>query len=268
MEALRQILSMKLEDLTDPEVFAHKQHKLHSSLSKFKMHFQKNLADLTEREQSKGASPKFTVCFMALANYLQIDTTPEVSASAPSMFDVERPPNFSTRRQHILNQDQTQVINEEEEYAEIDDADSGVGVQPLSPETPEKNMQRKPKQSAKHMRMKHSSMPPVANHRRHNVSCDRDLEESCGSVGYSDISMQYNLNFAQGEQRSVPPHNRSSHFVPHGSAVGSRFSRDDQEQSLNQPSQSSHGGGGSVAACVFKQDEHLSDDKRADTPPK
>lgn len=79
MEALRQILTMKLEDLTDPELFAHKQQKLQTSLSKFKFHFQKNLADLVEREQSKGASPKFTVCFMALASYLQIDMTPEVS---------------------------------------------------------------------------------------------------------------------------------------------------------------------------------------------
>lgn len=80
--------------------------------------------------------------------------------------------------------------------------------------------------------------------------------------------MQFNVNFAQGDPRSVPPHNRSGSFVPHGSAVGSRFSREDQEQSLNQPSLSSHGGGGSVAAGALKQEDQLSDQRRAATPPK
>ena len=76
MEALTQILTMKITDLADPNVFAHKRAKLHSSLNKFKGHFEKNLKDLAQKEHFKNVSPKFTVCFMSLAGYLDIDTEP------------------------------------------------------------------------------------------------------------------------------------------------------------------------------------------------
>lgn len=87
------------------------------------------------------------------------------------MFDLERPANVSSRRQQLLNQDQTQVINEEEEYAEIDDAESGR-VKPKSPETPQKHSSRDPKRAAQNLRMKHSSMPAAAPRTagRHNAS--------------------------------------------------------------------------------------------------
>ena len=73
---------MKIEDFTDPNIFDHKKLKLKSSLDKFKKHFEKNMKDLVEKETVKNVSPKFTVCFMGLADHLKIPVTqPQKSIS-------------------------------------------------------------------------------------------------------------------------------------------------------------------------------------------
>ena len=41
-------------------------------MERFKKHFAKNLDQLNQKELNKQVSPKFTVCFMDLASYLNI----------------------------------------------------------------------------------------------------------------------------------------------------------------------------------------------------
>ena len=41
-------------------------------MEKFKKHFGSNLEQLTDREEYKNVSPKFSICFMDLASHLHV----------------------------------------------------------------------------------------------------------------------------------------------------------------------------------------------------
>ena len=51
-------------------------------MDKFKKHFTNNLDQLNEKEVHKNVSPKFTICFMDLASYLNISLKPILLSKA------------------------------------------------------------------------------------------------------------------------------------------------------------------------------------------
>jgi len=73
MELFTQIANMRAEDLQDPDIMLQKQQQIQKSVAKFKKHFKQNLKTLNDREVHKKVSPKFTICFSDLANYLGIN---------------------------------------------------------------------------------------------------------------------------------------------------------------------------------------------------
>lgn len=82
MEMFTSITKMKMEDLQDPTIMQQKQEQIQQSLEKFKKHFVKNLDQLNEKEVHKKVSPKFTVCFMDLASFMNISLKPIVESAA------------------------------------------------------------------------------------------------------------------------------------------------------------------------------------------
>ena len=89
MEMFNSIVQLKPEDLTDPNIMAGKQEQITKSLEKFKKHFGKNLDALNEKEVHKKVSPKFTVCFMDLASYMNISVQP-IMESAENVKDKKK----------------------------------------------------------------------------------------------------------------------------------------------------------------------------------
>ena len=59
-----------------------KQEQIQKSLDKFKKHFTANLDQLNQKEVMKKVSPKFTVCFMDLASFLNISLKPLASGQS------------------------------------------------------------------------------------------------------------------------------------------------------------------------------------------
>lgn len=76
MELFHQICMLKASDLQDPTIMEAKKEQIKRSLEKFKKYFGRNLDLLNEREMHKNVSPKFSICFMDLATYLNISLKP------------------------------------------------------------------------------------------------------------------------------------------------------------------------------------------------
>lgn len=135
MELLNSICLMKEADLQDATIMRQKREQILKSMEKFKRHFGSNLEQLTEREEYKNVSPKFSICFMDLASFLNIPlrhVLPQSPQKNADQAQADQPvSSFSTKskQQHIERHQHHQgpsVIKEEEEHeneeAEEDEA--------------------------------------------------------------------------------------------------------------------------------------------------
>ena len=118
MELFNKLTKMRVQDLQDPDIMKQKQEQIQKSLDKFKKHFTVNLDALNLKELHKSVSPKFTVCFLDLASYLNISLRPivesqeSVQSSGVSQYDRQQP----------------SVIKEEEENEGIEDGEEEASV--------------------------------------------------------------------------------------------------------------------------------------------
>lgn len=180
---------------------------------------------LQRKEQYKKASPKFTVCFMDLANFLGIKLDPEiVEEEAPSN------ENHNSSFNNIERQ-QPSIIKEEEEVEGDSNNERSTGKIAQSPRmhntatnrspSPLAELKRKsvnvlnhaerssvqlkklPIESAKHLRMNSESRnktPGAIRGKEENPKSNRSI------VSYSDISQQFNLQFNNNSEREQMSH--------------------------------------------------------------
>lgn len=121
MEMFTSITKMKVEDLMDPDIMKQKQEQIANSLEKFKKHFVKNLDQLNEKEVHKKVSPKFTVCFMDLASYLNISLKPIVESAHQAHFNEESDFKEMQTKSQLERHQQPSVIKEEIEDDDLEE---------------------------------------------------------------------------------------------------------------------------------------------------
>ena len=119
MELFTQISQMRPSDLADPNIIAQKQEQINQTLVKFKKHFTQNLDSLHQKEVHKKISPKFTVCFMELGNYLGVklgqESVGHISHSEKAFKTIDRNQPSIIKEEEELEVDGEELGNDEKE---------------------------------------------------------------------------------------------------------------------------------------------------------